>query len=176
MRKFVLIPAAVAAAMLLALLVPSPASADGTTVISIGPSQYTIGFQHPTGTISVGGGTISARCTAGSVKASAFYLTPQCVTRLIACPVTASSCSVVVNIHESALRGPVWVAGTLVLSGGYTSSTVLTPYNCPGAYSCGTRIRFDGLTPGETLQLGTFNVIDAPNYATVFGQLTLTVS
>src|SRR5581483_3001689 len=117
---------------------------------------------------------ISARCTASAVKGSATLLTPQCATRVISCPATATSCSVVVNVRESAVRGPEYVIAGVSLSSGYTSATVLTPYNCPQLFSCGTRVQLNGLTPGETVQLGVANALFAPNYPVVFGQLSLT--
>src|SRR2546421_6662522 len=155
MRKFVLLAAAVSAATAAALFVgTSSANADGSTVFNLGPGQYSIGFTHPTGTISVSGGTISARCSASSLKGSAAFNTPQCVTRPIKCPVTATSCAVVANIRESALRGPVQVAGGLLFIGGsYTASAVVQPYNCPQAYSCGTRVPFACITPRTTFHL-----------------------
>jgi hypothetical protein len=176
MRRRLLVSAALAAAAVVAVLLPtSSASADGTTVVTIGPGQYTLGFTHPTGTISVGGGTISARCTAQADKGSAALQTPGCATRAIACPATATSCSVVWNGRESALRGPVAVNGLIVISGGWATSSYISPYNCPQQYSCGARLLFTGIPPGSVIQAGLENVAFSPNFPNVFNQVTLTV-
>ena len=153
----------------------SPANADGDTVITIGPSQYSGGFDHPTGTVSIGGGTISARCTAIAVKGSATFQTPACVTKKITCPATATICTMILNFRESALRGPVYVGAALVLYSGaasYVSS--IQAYNCPQAFSCGAR-QFYLVAAGTTLQSAVFNTAYAPNYPNVFNQVTLTV-
>jgi len=177
MRKRLLLSAALAAATLVALMMPSwSASADGSTVITLGPGQYSIGFTHPTGTLSIGGGTISARCTAQAVKGSALFGTPGCATRVITCPLTASSCSVVWNGRESALRGPVALNGPINISGGYSGWTYLNAYNCPQAYTCGARILITGIMPGATVQAALQNVGFNPNFPNVFNQITLTAS
>jgi hypothetical protein len=175
MRKRILLAAASVAAMSVALLLPmSSASADGTTVITAGPSQYTLGFTHPTGTLTVSGGTISARCTAAAFKGSHVTATPRCTTRKVTCPITAvNGCAVVVNFQENALRGPVaFVAGSSVT--GFTGFATLSPYNCPQAFNCSWKFAV-GLNPGGTIQSQILNILD-PNYVTVFAQNTLTVN
>src|SRR4051794_30896872 len=108
MRKALLMAAVTAAAMIASLFAwASSASADGNTVLNLGPGQYTTDFSHPTGTLSVGGGTVSARCSSSAFKGNAVNNTPKCATRVITCPATSASCSVVVNAQENALRGPV---------------------------------------------------------------------
>jgi len=175
MRKRLLLSAVVAAATLVTMMLPmSPAHADGTTVLTIGPGQYTLGFTHPTGTISVGGGTISARCTAQSAKGRAALATPRCDTRPVVCPAFANSCSFIWNLRESALRGPVVVGGGLLFSsvpGGYTL-TVLSPYNCPQPFTCGTRWLIDGVAPGSPVFSSAVNLAN-PNFPNVFSQVSL---
>src|SRR5439155_23860233 len=169
--------AAIVAASVVALMLPmSSASADGTTVITAGPGQYTVGYSHPTGTISIGGGTISARCTAQSAKGSATLFTPRCATRTIYCPTTANSCSLIWNARESALRGPVQFGGGLLfISTGTVTITNLSPYNCPQAFSCGLRWFVTGVAPGSYVLSQVVNVA-SPNYPNVFDQVTLYVN
>jgi len=175
MRKHLLIVATAIAAMFVAVLVPTSAHADGSTVINLGPGQYNVGFTHPTGTVTIGGGTISARCTAAAAKGSSVLLTPQCTTKPIRCPVSSAGCAVVFALQESALRGPVAVSGNVLVTGGSGAfDAVLQPYSCPQPNTCGTRVR-DLFTPGTTIQLTTFNIAVGPNFPIVFSQATLTV-
>jgi hypothetical protein len=176
MRRRILIAAAGAAAITAALILPiSSASADGTTVISAGPAQYSIGFQHPTGTISVAGGTISARCSAASFKGSAVFKTPRCVTRTIKCPVTATAgCSVIWTLQENAVRGPVAVAGQVLFSGSVGAITQIQPYNCPQPNTCGLKWKIAGISAGETMTSSAFNIVFNPSFPSLFDQLELT--
>jgi hypothetical protein len=176
MRRRLLLAAAVAAATITALLTTAAsASADGTTVITAGPAQYTLGFTHPTGTLSVGGGTINARCTASSFVGSPLFGTPRCTTRKVTCPTTSTFCDLAINFQENALRGPVaFVAGASFV-GSIGLVTQPEPYNCPGLYNCGWRINVGFMSPGTTVQLQIINFTKAglPN---VFAQATLTVN
>jgi len=172
MRKLALLAAATAAALIAALFVGSSANADGSTVITAGPNQYSAGFEHPTGTISVGGGTTSARCTATAFKGSNVTGTPKCVTKQISCPVTAPSCTIVWTAQENALRGPVAFGAGLLITGGVNGAAVLSPYSCPKPYSCSLKYAIN-VTPGSTLQAGVVN-LTTPNYPSVFTQIQLT--
>ena len=177
MRRRLLLAAAASAATIAALLVPaSSASADGSIVITAGPSQYTLAYTHPTGTITVSGGTISARCTAQSFKGSSFFKTPRCTTRKIFCPLTATSCSLAVNFQENAARGPVvFVAGVSIVGSNSGVTSTPEPYNCPGAVNCGWRFDIDTLAPGTSVQSQIVNLSNA-NYPNVFAQTELTVN
>jgi hypothetical protein len=176
MRRRLLLAAAVGAATIAALLVPaSPASADGSIVITAGPSQYTLAYTHPTGTITISGGTISARCTAQSFKGSSLFKTPRCTTRKIACPTTATSCSLAVNFQENAVKGPVYFVAGAVVSGSPSGLTQEEPYNCPGVVNCGWRFSYATLAPGATVQAQIINLSNA-NYPNVFAQTELTVN
>ena len=176
-RKVVTLIATGAAALSASLVIAAtPATADGSIIVNIGPGQYNGTFTHPTGTLSVGGGTISARCAAKSFKGSSVFLTPKCTTRVTTCPATATSCSVVANLQEGAARGPVLIGGSISFTGGsYTSVTVLQPYNCPKANACGTRVRFNGVAPGTSVQLAGFNAFYNPNLPGMFAQTSMTV-
>lgn len=173
MRKFAIFATTTAVALVVALLLPSTARADGSTVITVGPGQYDLTFTHPTGTVSVGGGTISARCTAFSVKGSPVYLTPRCTTRPIGCPTTAAFCSVVWNGAETAARGPVAFGGGVLWFGAISNFHFISPYNCPQPVTCGARFGFD-VGPG-TYGLSQVVNIASPNYVTVFNQVTVTI-
>jgi hypothetical protein len=176
MRKFLLLAAATAAALLAGLFVPaSSANADGETVFIAGPAQYNVGFLHPTGTIFIGGGTISARCAATSFKGNPVFLTPKCETRAVTCPMTASSCSIDWNARESALRGPVsWNGGVTFTNGPTPAGTIVHAYDCPQPNSCSVLVHGDGVTPGTVMQSAIWNDSTA-NYPTVFTQITITV-
>jgi hypothetical protein len=173
MRKFVLLSAAVVVAVVAAMLVPSSASADGTTVITIGPGQYSVGYIHPTGTVTVSGGTISARCTGQSAVGSATYSTPQCATHATACPASANYCSVVGNFQENALRGQAGFFGITFINNGTYSNYTVQKYNCPAAYSCVWRWTAD-LTAGTVVSSEIFNY-ENNSFPNVFLQTTLTV-
>jgi hypothetical protein len=159
---------------LLSALGTVPAHADGTTVITSGPAEYTLGFTHPTGTLAVGGGTVSARCAAVSAKGSPVFATPRCTTRQVTCPVTATSCSLAVNFQENALRGPVAFVAGIAIAGGFGGVTTPQPYNCPGAYNCGWRLNIAFLAPGTIVQAQILNISSA-NFPSLFAQTTLTV-
>jgi len=173
MRKGILLAAAAAAALFAGLLTAPAASADGETVVTIGPGQYSGSFEHPTGTISVGGGTISARCVASSAKGSPVFETPSCVTKKITCPATAAYCSMVLNFRENALRGPVVVGAAFSYVGTVAFVGNIQAYNCPQAFSCGAKELY-AISPGTTLQSAVFN-FSSPNYPNIFNQVSLTV-
>jgi hypothetical protein len=173
MRKALLVAAATAAAMLATLFAwTSSASADGNTVVNLGPGTYTTDFSHPTGTLTLGGGTTSARCSSSAFVGNATNHTPKCATRVITCPVTASYCTLVVNAQENALRGPVAFGAALNLVGPAVFVSVDKAYNCPQAYSCGTKVTFL-LGPGTTAQ-GGIQSFGTPGWPVTFIQLTST--
>ena len=175
MRKFVLLAITAIAGLVASMLLATSARADGNTVVTAGPGQYTLGFTHPTGTLSIGGGTTSARCTAAAAKGNAFLGTPRCTTRKITCPFTAPSyCSVVVNMQDSALRGPVAFVGGASIGGGIIpgSFTTISPYNCPQANVCTWKFGFS-IHKFGTVQLQILNITN-DNYPIVFAQATST--
>lgn len=175
MRKRILLAAAAVAAMSVALMLPtSSAGADGTTVITAGPAQYTLGYTHPTGSVSIGGGTVSARCTAASFVGNSVLGTPRCTTRKVACPLTASFCSLAVNVQENALRGPVAFVAGYTIVGGASGFSTQEAYNCPGANNCGWRTAWAVVAPGSTVQSQVINFLKA-GAVSVFSQTTFTV-
>jgi hypothetical protein len=177
MRRFAVLCASAAAVIVASLVLPtSPASADGGGVVNLGPGDYTIGFANPSGTTSTNQGAINARCATSSVTGSAANFTPRCVTRAIKCPATAPSCTLIADVHESASRGPVAVHGQVLFVGGFpTGSSDAQPYNCPGASNCGVRTIFTGIPPGTTMQVSAFNILYAPLFPSLIGQLSLLV-
>jgi hypothetical protein len=161
--------------MAISLVAAPPASADGTILITAGPAQYRLSYTHPTGTITVAGGTISARCTAQSFVGSAFFATPRCSTRLISCPTTANYCTLALSFQENAVRGPVeFAAGAIASSGSFALYTEQQPYNCPQANNCGWRVHFGYMSPGATIQIAIVNLRNN-NYPNVFAQASITI-
>jgi hypothetical protein len=174
MRKFALLAAA--AAIAAAFVVPLTfAQADGSNILQLGPGQYTANFTHPTGTLAVGGGTISARCVATAAHGNAETGAPVCVTRVVTCPASATSCDLIWSAQESALRGPVAVDGFIDIGGPYGGPTFVSPYNCPQANACGAKLLYTGLAAGTSVQSEVFNIAPSTTLPSVANQISLTV-
>ena len=174
MRRNLWLAAIAGAAMIVAVLVPTSANAATNTIVNLGPAGYTSNFASSSGTVSLGKEANSARCSAAVAKGNATFHTPQCTTRAIYCPLTANGCSITVNAQESAVRGPVaFYSAVKFIGGAYGTQTTLQAYNCPQANNCGVRTEFDGIAPGEGVQINVSNGFYAPNYPNVFAQVTM---
>lgn len=147
MRKFAILVATAVAAVLAALLVPANSSA-ATPPIFIGHGGTYIQQGNPSGTVTVSGGTIYARCSNSAISGT--YGRPQCTTHGIACPATANTCTLTVGFTDATPAGVAWAYGGAYLYNfqTYTGSQILSQYNCPAQGACGERYQIFGVNGG----------------------------
>lgn len=176
MRTRLLAVLAIAIAMAAALI----PSSSGALTLKVKLGEAVIGVNaNPaaaSGTVTFSLNTISAKCSSSSLTGTAF-VKPQCTTRTITCPATASSCDLqLAPVRQTAFAGtPEW-AGFAYMSGGYSGVNNPEPYHCNAATNvCQQQITFTGLPAASTASVNVYNVASGLGLPSIGVQATLVI-